>query len=90
MMKHEQYFVYVFVFDLNSIVYIFYHNHKYMNDIEKKDKISAARGLLSMFPATIKDTKTTKNGFKYSDGWIVIQFKEYHLTAPLPKSVPKI
>ena len=58
--------------------------------IEKKDKISAALGFLSIFPATTQDTKTTKNGFKYSDGWIVIQFKEYHLTAPLPKSVPKI
>ena len=50
----------------------------------------AALGFLSMFPATTQDTKTTKNGFKYSEGWIVIQFKEYHLTAPLPKSVPKI
>ena len=59
-------------------------------DIEKKDIISATRGLLYIFPATIQDTKTTKNGFKYSDGWIVIQVKEYHLTAPFPKSVPKI
>lgn len=50
----------------------------------------AALGLLSIFPETTQDTNTTKNGFKYSDGWIVIQLSEYHLTAPLPKSVPKI
>ena len=59
-------------------------------DIEKKDIISATRGLLYIFPATIQDTKTTKNGFRYSDGWIVTHVREYHLTAPLPKSVPKI
>jgi len=58
--------------------------------IEKKDKIIAALGFLSIFPETTQDTNTTKNGFKYSDGWIVIQLREYHLTAPLPKSVPKI
>ena len=58
--------------------------------IEKKDKINPALGLLCMLPATIQDTKTTKNGFKYSDGWIVNQLKENHRTDPFPKSVPKI
>ena len=58
--------------------------------IEKKDKVNPALGLLCMLPATIQDTKTTKNGFKYSDGWIVNQFNENHRTAPFPKSVPKI
>ena len=58
--------------------------------IEKKDKINPALGLLFIFPATTQDIKTTKNGFKYSDGWIVNQLKENHRTAPLPKSVPKI
>ena len=58
--------------------------------IEKKDKINPVLGLFWILPATIQAIKTTKNGFKYSDGWIVIQFTEYHLTAPLPKSVPKI
>ena len=59
-------------------------------DIEKKDKINPVLGFVYIFPATIQDIKTTKNGFKYSDGWIVNQFKENHRTAPLPKSVPKI
>ena len=58
--------------------------------IEKKDKINPALGLLWILPATIQDINTTKKGFKYSDGWIVNQFKENHRTAPLPKSVPKM
>ena len=57
--------------------------------IDKKDKINPALGLLWILPATIQDIKTTKNGFKYSDGWIVNQFIENHRTAPFPKSVPK-
>ena len=57
---------------------------------EKKDKSSPALGLLFTFPATTQDIKTTKNGFKYSDGWIVSHFRENHRTAPFPKSVPKI
>ena len=57
---------------------------------EKKDKSSPALGLLFTFPATTQDIKITKNGFKYSDGWIVSHFRENHRTAPLPKSVPKI
>ena len=57
---------------------------------EKKDKSSPALGLLFTFPATTQDIKTTKNGFKNSDGWIVSHFRENHRTAPFPKSVPKI
>ena len=58
--------------------------------IEEKDKINPALGLLWILPAITQDIKTTKNGFKYSEGWIVNQFKENHRTAPFPKSVPKI
>ena len=57
---------------------------------EKKDKSSPALGLLFTFPATTQDIKTTKNGFKNSDGWIVSHLRENHRTAPFPKSVPKI
>ena len=58
-------------------------------DIEKKDRNNPTLGFLPKFPAIIQEIKTTKNGFKYSDGWIVNQLKENHLTAPFPKSVPK-
>ena len=54
-----------------------------------KEIMKPTLGLFFWFPEIIQAINIIKRGFRNSDGWIVIRSKENHLTAPLPKSVPK-